>query len=805
VQDFSEHSDRSPSIPSLQTALFGARGRSSRSSGTSAAAVPPAATATCAPDQHVSPISNDQERQILLLLLLAQVCSLHDSTPRTYTVHVLQLFERGILDRESIQFLFELGLVPPIETRDLLTEGTSTVYATETTATAVETHQEECETVEIGTSSAETLTTIETPSRELALTVTKATSLTRVHHVTQTIHSSEVLRSLEAKAIRRQLSQHDLNQEKKRNGASSCSDPQHSQTLDETGTPWEVEHFPLSLSRYQREFSQISLLNRGGFGSVFHVVRKMDGCDYAMKLITFDSVGYSNDNIQKVVREVQCLAKVSEHPNIVRYYTSWLEPSWMTGGTGGPTNGQQNRQLQQLQYDAINNASPQKLLKDIENLLDTSYDVEGVVDNDTSILSPSSESSRSFSDSDEDSSISCSHRRGYSWDSSVPSKNETSWKHNQRFGYDFAPWADPFNMSGASSSVGPDKFRSSQKPRHTSPRHKQYKYQVTLYIQMQLCHPATLEDWIRERNRQVPETDYPARIGPALDIFHQLCSGLAHIHEKNIVHRDLKPANAFVSKDGKVIKIGDFGLSKEINDIAHHDSKPAPHRSPKSERSSPINSGKFDSSHGPADVVFESMNQLIPVIPRNSRDAIVEYNHSQLNEPMTVGIGTASYAAPEQTRSKHYGTPADIFSLGLILLELCCNFETQHEKLHNFQQCRNQKVPRWLEEHYPNIASTILSCTRRNPRERPTATELLNLSEVASPKSNLDVQLLKGQLVEKERLLAEKEKMIKDLQLEMERMRATLLLTNGPCTNEDRNREDLVCVENTTTFEVNEE
>jgi hypothetical protein len=60
----------------------------------------------------VTAVPTDQERQILLLMLLRQVCALHDPTPRTFTVHVLELFERGILDRESIHFLYDLGIVP---------------------------------------------------------------------------------------------------------------------------------------------------------------------------------------------------------------------------------------------------------------------------------------------------------------------------------------------------------------------------------------------------------------------------------------------------------------------------------------------------------------------------------------------------------------------------------------------------------------------------------------------------------------------------------------------------------------------
>ena len=43
-------------------------------------------------------VSADQERQVLLLMLLAQVCALHDPTPKTFTIHVVELldsFSRG--------------------------------------------------------------------------------------------------------------------------------------------------------------------------------------------------------------------------------------------------------------------------------------------------------------------------------------------------------------------------------------------------------------------------------------------------------------------------------------------------------------------------------------------------------------------------------------------------------------------------------------------------------------------------------------------------------------------------------------
>jgi serine/threonine protein kinase len=51
-----------------------------------------------------------------------------------------------------------------------------------------------------------------------------------------------------------------------------------------------------------------------------------------------------------------------------------------------------------------------------------------------------------------------------------------------------------------------------------------------------------------------------------IEIFCQICRGLAHVHHKGIVHRDLKPSNVMVINDeaGEVqVKIVDFGIAKQ--------------------------------------------------------------------------------------------------------------------------------------------------------------------------------------------------------------------------------------------------
>ena len=45
-----------------------------------------------------------------------------------------------------------------------------------------------------------------------------------------------------------------------------------------------------------------------------------------------------------------------------------------------------------------------------------------------------------------------------------------------------------------------------------------------------------------------------------------LVEGISYMHDINIIHRDLKPENILVCDDskGKILKITDFGTSKEI-------------------------------------------------------------------------------------------------------------------------------------------------------------------------------------------------------------------------------------------------
>ena len=113
----------------------------------------------------------------------------------------------------------------------------------------------------------------------------------------------------------------------------------------------------------------------------------------------------------------------------------------------------------------------------------------------------------------------------------------------------------------------------------------------------------------------------PIPLGEALPIARQIAEALEAAHEKGIVHRDLKPANIKLTPDGKV-KVLDFGLAKAFDTESN--------------------------SRSQADS---------PTLTLSSTRA-------------GMILGTAGYMSPEQARGVPADKRADIWSYGVVLLEM---------------------------------------------------------------------------------------------------------------------------------------
>lgn len=166
------------------------------------------------------------------------------------------------------------------------------------------------------------------------------------------------------------------------------------------------------------------------------------------------------------------------------------------------------------------------------------------------------------------------------------------------------------------SESNPFSFMQKINPNTTSTR------QYVLYIQMQLYEEHTLKSWLQQP-RQVDElkiSNILLQIAQGMVIMllfrYWPFEGLEYIHSKGIIHRDLKPENIFLSKEG-TIKIGDLGLSKEM--------------------------------HSASQAVDTETSLL-------DSSACTDAN-------LTAGIGTASYASPEQLCGCSYDFKTDIYSL----------------------------------------------------------------------------------------------------------------------------------------------
>jgi hypothetical protein len=155
-----------------------------------------------------------------------------------------------------------------------------------------------------------------------------------------------------------------------------------------------------------------------------------------------------------------------------------------------------------------------------------------------------------------------------------------------------------------------------------------------------------------------------------LGLVREVLEALVYIHSSHLIHRDLKPANIFL-KNGEV-KVGDFGLA--------------------------VGATERDAQHG----------------SRSDRSS---------------GVGTPLYRAPE-IKTKRYDNKVDIFSLGVVILDLHHEFTTFHEKDSVLKAiCEQHTLPPFLADRFSNsqLRHLVVRMLNPDPCRRPSAEELLGL------------------------------------------------------------------------------
>ncbi|XP_022808954.1 protein kinase 4-like isoform X2 [Stylophora pistillata] len=91
---------------------------------------------------------------------------------------------------------------------------------------------------------------------------------------------------------------------------------------------------------------------------------------------------------------------------------------------------------------------------------------------------------------------------------------------------------------------------------------------------------------------------------------------------------------------------------------------------------------------------------------------------SEITKAGLKAQGTKGFASPEVLEEKPHGRAADIYSFGCFIIELMVGGPSK-SSLH--QQIK------MLRELDPDLGQLVFDCTKENPKERPTACELLQL------------------------------------------------------------------------------
>lgn len=184
--------------------------------------------------------------------------------------------------------------------------------------------------------------------------------------------------------------------------------------------------------------------------------------------------------------------------------------------------------------------------------------------------------------------------------------------------------------------------------------------------------------------------------------------------------RDLKPANCFFMGDGTV-KVGDFGLSRSAADLAlNRGSANAPGGAPAA-LSGQLGGDGVDEGVSPPDTP-----QLRAVAVDSPRDSLSKQGKGRWGDTndITSGVGTLLYASPEQTAGGDYGDKTDVYSLGIMLFEMCHPvFETAMERVIVLRNLQKQQLPpKWaVQESHPSVANLLLSMLALQPQNRPSA------------------------------------------------------------------------------------
>ena len=275
-------------------------------------------------------------------------------------------------------------------------------------------------------------------------------------------------------------------------------------------------------SRLESDFqlADTALLGRGGFGVVVRAASLTDGRNYAVKVVELRPDG--GDEMQ----EVRCMAALPPHPNLVRYYSSWLE------------DGEACAWLASLEPDADESESE-------ESTWGAGSEAEGERQQQAADEASAHSVATAHADEAEHAQV------------DFPVGLRALWQQH---------W--PEDLTDASSASPP---AAGDAGAGVPLLRRQ------LVIQMEYCAAPTLQAVLRaEAEGGAP----PAAEHVRWRWLQGLAEALTVLHAHGWAHLDVKPANVFCAADG-ALKLADFGMAHAVESFAAAPgvayAPPAPH------------------------------------------------------------------------------------------------------------------------------------------------------------------------------------------------------------------------------------
>ncbi|XP_053270219.1 eukaryotic translation initiation factor 2-alpha kinase 1 isoform X1 [Pleuronectes platessa] len=458
--------------------------------------------------------------------------------------------------------------------------------------------------------------------------------------------------------------------------------------------------FQAQTSRYLSEFEQLFRVGKGSYGNVFKVRNKLDGQFYAVKKILIKKV--SKDDCMKVLREVKVLSSL-QHVNVVGYHTAWMEHVQLAPQS----------LLPELDSPELEDNSDDSLSIVFRSLTQASTDAAAC----DKVSMSETPSVKALGPAQEKGQVVCPQTMRRIPENYVPcvflgQKGPIKSSKCPAMGWDSSELLE--EESGRIELN--DKSCIDEQWADGFPTSTEVQFHLMLYIQMQLCE-RSLRDWISERNEK-PKEEQTSKCPygcvdteQTLSLLRNILEGVEYIHSRGIMHRDLKPRNIFLHAQDCHVRIGDFGLAC---------------------------GGIIADGH------------------KSTASPLSGYSH-------TGGVGTVVYAAPEQLNGSNYDSKSDMYSIGVLALELFQPFGTEMERVRTLGDLKEGKIPDSFCQRWPVLTKYIMKLTSKEPSVRPTASQLLQ-SELFCTKDTV-IHGLQRRVEEQEEVILKLRRQISELQI----------------------------------------